>query len=231
MNLDTLPKNVLYGLALDLKPKELYKLCLTNKKLDELICNNDNFWKEKLYKDYPETIGVFNFTYKGLFKRLYERTYKALFRFRDFEELNKSFKLHIVDWDLFTEFIINIKQITTFFNNEVNNEYLIIEMYPKINTHDKDSDDAITKSYQVEMRMIFNMSKFEQKIYDRYRKRGNFPTQIPASAILKYFDPLLLKKLEDLNIPIVTYEEENRKIIDFNTKLKVKFVTFNFNLL
>ena len=38
---------------------DLLSLCKTSKRMNDLLCANDTFWRQKLYKDYPETIGKF----------------------------------------------------------------------------------------------------------------------------------------------------------------------------
>jgi hypothetical protein len=55
MNTNTnFPKEVLFQLALELNDKDIINLCLSSKRANDSICNNERFWKLKLRKEYPE---------------------------------------------------------------------------------------------------------------------------------------------------------------------------------
>ncbi len=62
-------KNVLLIMALELDMSSLYKLCSTNKKMNNLICNNQIFWRKKLNIEYPNTID--KFPYRSDFRTIY----------------------------------------------------------------------------------------------------------------------------------------------------------------
>jgi len=49
--METLPKDVLFELALELPGKDLIALCQTSKKY-KYICDSQNFWRRKLQKDF-----------------------------------------------------------------------------------------------------------------------------------------------------------------------------------
>lgn len=55
--MDEIDQNILGLMALELDANDLRSLCLTNKRVMNKICSNNNFWRNKLYKDYPKTIG------------------------------------------------------------------------------------------------------------------------------------------------------------------------------
>ena len=69
-------KNVLIDLALNLDLNSLSNLCKTSKKINEIICANDLFWRKKLNKDYPNTIGKIPNSSNKTFKRVYESLVK-----------------------------------------------------------------------------------------------------------------------------------------------------------
>lgn len=56
--LETLPKDVLVLLALRMSPPDLMNFCLTKKRFNESVCNNRDFWVEKLKRDYPYAISL-----------------------------------------------------------------------------------------------------------------------------------------------------------------------------
>lgn len=49
---DKLPNDVIIHMALDMSLDQVYNLCLVKKKFNKLICNNTNFWIQKLLKDF-----------------------------------------------------------------------------------------------------------------------------------------------------------------------------------
>lgn len=73
--MEKLNKDELMLLALQLDNASLNKLCLTSKRMNKLLCDNKDFWRNKLYKEYPYTVGKFSNIY-GVsnevdFKRIY----------------------------------------------------------------------------------------------------------------------------------------------------------------
>ena len=52
--MNTLPKDVTVEIALNLKPVDLVKFCVANKKTNSRICDSKDFWRRKLVKDYPD---------------------------------------------------------------------------------------------------------------------------------------------------------------------------------
>ena len=51
--MESLPKDVLVYLALELDLVDIASLCRSNRKIDEKICKNHNFWRNKINRDYP----------------------------------------------------------------------------------------------------------------------------------------------------------------------------------
>ena len=50
--METLPVDVLVMMALDMDTIEALRLCQTSTKLNQAICNNPNFWRQKLIRDF-----------------------------------------------------------------------------------------------------------------------------------------------------------------------------------
>lgn len=51
--MESLPRDVLVYLALELDLLDIVNLCKSNKKIDEKICKNHHFWRNKINRDYP----------------------------------------------------------------------------------------------------------------------------------------------------------------------------------
>jgi hypothetical protein len=67
--MEKLSRDEMYVLGLTLEPKALLTFCQTDKKFNEKVCKNDNFWREKLRKDYP-LLEKFNYK-KDAWKKFY----------------------------------------------------------------------------------------------------------------------------------------------------------------
>ena len=53
MSLENLNKDELILIALELDTPSLLKLCQSNKRFNNIVCNNQNMWRNKLIKDFP----------------------------------------------------------------------------------------------------------------------------------------------------------------------------------
>ena len=74
--------NLLRLLALELDMPSLLNLCLSSKRLNREICQNNHFWRNKLYKDYPETKGkVFGNNLRKVYLSLLNRVRKTYYVF------------------------------------------------------------------------------------------------------------------------------------------------------
>ena len=51
--MEKLPKDVLVMLAIDLDYADILKLCTSSSRINRMVCQNDYFWRSKLYKTYP----------------------------------------------------------------------------------------------------------------------------------------------------------------------------------
>ena len=71
--METIPKDVLIKIALELDYIDILRWCVSNKYVNEKVCKNTNFWRDLLYKDYP-FISRFNsdFDKSQNFKNLYK---------------------------------------------------------------------------------------------------------------------------------------------------------------
>jgi len=50
--MEKLPKDILIEIALDLDLQSIFGYCLSSKYINEKVCENKNFWINKLYKDF-----------------------------------------------------------------------------------------------------------------------------------------------------------------------------------
>lgn len=60
--MDNLPADVIRKTALELGPRDVLSLCLTNKKFKESVCNSPAFWRNKIQMDYPNQTSLVNIT-------------------------------------------------------------------------------------------------------------------------------------------------------------------------
>jgi hypothetical protein len=51
--MEKLPKDVLVLLAIDLDYADILRLCKSSSRMNRFVCQNENFWRNKLYKIYP----------------------------------------------------------------------------------------------------------------------------------------------------------------------------------
>ena len=51
--MDKLPKDIVALLAIDLDYVDILKLCRSSSRMNRFICQNEDFWRNKLYKTYP----------------------------------------------------------------------------------------------------------------------------------------------------------------------------------
>ena len=74
--METASKDVLFTIALNLKLPDLLRWCSINSKINKDVCNNDNVWRSKLLKDYPD-IEIFqlNKSLRETYVFLYQLTY------------------------------------------------------------------------------------------------------------------------------------------------------------
>ena len=83
--------NLLRLLALELDMPSLLNLCLSSKRMNREICENNHFWRNKLYKDYPETKGkVFGNNLRKVYLTLLNKVYKTYYVFASNESDNES---------------------------------------------------------------------------------------------------------------------------------------------
>ena len=57
--METLPKDMLYQIAKDMKIRDFIHLCIANKRVNEKICKNNDVWRYRLDKEFPNW-GNFN---------------------------------------------------------------------------------------------------------------------------------------------------------------------------
>lgn len=54
--MEKLPNDVLRKISLDLSPKDVLSLCLTNTHFNKTVFTNKDFWRNKINLDYPKQI-------------------------------------------------------------------------------------------------------------------------------------------------------------------------------
>ena len=54
--MESLPKDVVQEMALNLSPADLIEFCTSSKKYNKILCESETFWRRKLEKDYPEVV-------------------------------------------------------------------------------------------------------------------------------------------------------------------------------
>ena len=54
--MESLPKDVLQEMALNLSPVDLIKFCASSQRNNKILCESETFWRRKLEKDYPEEV-------------------------------------------------------------------------------------------------------------------------------------------------------------------------------
>ena len=72
--LESLPKDVIRKIGLELNPRDVINMCLSNKRLNSIICEDTNFWRNKIYIDFPTRIpfNIQHLSASASPKRLYE---------------------------------------------------------------------------------------------------------------------------------------------------------------
>lgn len=70
--MDKFPKEILIEIALDLDMEHIIKFCKTNKRVNLAICENENFWRMKLIKDYPnhDSLSQIKENYRNKYRRI-----------------------------------------------------------------------------------------------------------------------------------------------------------------
>ena len=98
--METASKDVLFTIALNLKLPDLLRWCSSNSKINRDVCNNDNVWRSKLLKDYPD-IEIFqlNKSLREIYVFLYQLTYIK-------ELLNSNGSIH----NIFQRKVLNLSQ-------------------------------------------------------------------------------------------------------------------------
>src|SRR3989442_1633954 len=76
--MENLQKDVVILMVLEYNMPDIMSLCLTSKRLNEILCNNDTLWMNKVKKDYPDTFNAVKGKYEKIeWKKLYRRKYNV----------------------------------------------------------------------------------------------------------------------------------------------------------
>ena len=96
--MESLPFDVLELIALDLPLESLTKYCRSSKRFQR-ICENNNFWKRKLAKDYPDVNleGIPEANYQSEYQRLYST--RAILEWQtELDNLDQSERKELENW-------------------------------------------------------------------------------------------------------------------------------------
>ncbi len=74
--METLTKDTLILLALELNYMDVLKFCSTSKKINRHVCENNYFWRNKLYKEYPLLEKGGNRDFRKFYKEIQEQVQK-----------------------------------------------------------------------------------------------------------------------------------------------------------
>ena len=66
--METLGRDVLVLLAIELDYSDILKFCNSSNRINNLVCKNNDFWRNKLYRDYPE----YRYYKQGNFRQIYK---------------------------------------------------------------------------------------------------------------------------------------------------------------
>ena len=71
--MDTLPKDLLFSLAMELDLPSLLRFCRSSKIVNEKVCKQDDIWKYKLNKEFPDYLNlkVKNKSFREIYTLLY----------------------------------------------------------------------------------------------------------------------------------------------------------------
>nr|QBK91615.1 MAG: F-box-like family protein [Pithovirus LCPAC302] len=88
------PKDILQKISLNLSPRDILSLCLTNSFYQRNICNSKDFWRNKILTDYPNRVKLENNAYfkqdpKILYMILSEESKIIIIRKEEYRELYK----------------------------------------------------------------------------------------------------------------------------------------------
>lgn len=138
--LQSLPKDVLLMMLLDLDLSDIVSLCQTSSRIDKDVCKNSNFWGNKIRKDFPDA------KYTSLNTR---QIYLKLDKIKkEYPELKSILSLIIVDNFKFAGFIDN--KVLNLLNSldekvriKIMNDYNKHESYGRVEQISQPTGEAI----------------------------------------------------------------------------------------
>lgn len=77
-------KDVLFLLALEMDDPSILNFCRSSKKFNEIVCNNNNFWRQKIEKERPGLLNLIsniNVDYKDIYRDLKFNNYVCSIKF------------------------------------------------------------------------------------------------------------------------------------------------------
>jgi hypothetical protein len=245
--MEKLDKNVFIALALDLSLSDLSALCQAKKRFNDLLCNNNEFWRLKLFKEYPYTIGLFK--KKEDFQIIYRKTKDAIYTLPLFNEIGENLE---IDWkkrlkSLYFSiiYLYRIDFFEFYLRGEFDDEELNDGFDEQLTDENYEAGDRLYRSYKLnseereerEEREESNAEsdqdeESEDKIENKIAE-DEFP-DIDGIDIERLFEPALLRTLKNNKIPFVEIQYyrkfrfgESKKIVN---EIKLDEHTFQVDI-
>ena len=96
MDISSLPKDVILLLALELNYPDIISLCQTSSRFNQLVCQSDSFWRNKMLRDYPD--GYPNYEKLNLEHKSLKETYYLLY---SLSKVKEGLKCKENIWELY----------------------------------------------------------------------------------------------------------------------------------
>lgn len=213
--MDVLSSDVLRKVALELSPRDLLSLCLTNKKFNEKVCKSKAFWQNKILIDYPrQTYNpvLFQENSKNLYMilsmnskivHLYSRRLK---KFDDYDTDDENTFQDMAD--AITTYEINPNFI--YQNNLKRGDVIHLDWIPEIRNNGKflwDGEKVVTLDYSL-----------------------NHYGTVPSEFAFPEFRPdYFFESIFDNNIVRLTPEKIQEAIENFNLETQTSYITDRYN--
>ena len=103
--MEKLPKDMIIYLAMEMELPEIISFCNTSKKINERVCKNNIFWRNKIEKERPGLLDYLSDEkqkdYRKIYKRINDSKYSGEVTFTEDGDIIKGdFKDFEDDWEL-----------------------------------------------------------------------------------------------------------------------------------
>lgn len=220
--MENLPKDILVTIALEYNLPDIINFCQTSKKINNKVCNNNDFWINKIYKDFN-----INFIENHKFprsRRLRENYMKTIPARKYYLEIDSFLKKYPIN-DLLNYGLLNNREdlIKVAIYKDATINFLTFEIFEKLKEFDEtllnkllDSKDKIlpilSKLLNLVDHEIISSNKIQIILYLYY-----IVLPISSKYIInrKEFWKIVLSKLEEFK------NEENISTLDKEKLLKL----------